>query len=169
MKLSQGSVVFSMLALGVSLYALEQSGNYGSMPVGAAAWSQVAVAKAGQQNPLGGLVGIVTHTALPDGGSQGFEVYNYIAHPAGDQRLALSIISNVEIAGDGDVVEVRGVGSGLIHTGLGRVETFIAFYANCPPESETQCTLLEGEGWKFVVSDGQLEIIRPDGSLAAVY
>jgi len=107
--------------------------RYGAMPDNWAAWSQVAhTAPPGQPNALGGVVGQVATTAMPNGGPQALEGYAYLSHPDGVTRLALGIIGNVEVAGSGGVTEVRSMQSGGIISGTGKVDRWVGLMIGRP-------------------------------------
>lgn len=110
-----------VLAICATMIARAQV-RYGSMPTDWADWSHVATKGHGRNSSLGGLVGQVANTAMPEGGPQAFECYTYDDHPTGTTRLTFGCISNVEIAGAGHTREVRGGG---VLSGSGRVDRWI--------------------------------------------
>ena len=111
---------------GGALGAAAVQARFGAMPNNWAAWHQVAEsAPPGAPNALGGVVGQVSNVAMPDGGPQALEGYTYMAHPSGTTRLAFGVISNVELAGAGDVTEVRSMQSGGVVSGSGNIGRWI--------------------------------------------
>jgi len=113
--------------------------HYGAMPHEWANWRQVSYdSPPGKDNALGGVIGQVARVAMPDGGPQAFEDYTYLMHPEGTTRLAIGTLGNVEVAGAGDVTEVRTLQGGGLISGKGKVDRWVGLSLHRPSSGPGQ-------------------------------
>jgi hypothetical protein len=136
--------------------------RYGHMPHWWANWSHVSVngMTPGHAYTLGGVVGQVQTTALPQGGPQGLEGYVYLSHPTGTTRLAIGTIGNVEVAGTGDVQEVRSLQAGGVLTGRGRVGRWTGLMIAVPHKADIRevVDIQFSNGWSLRANGDNLEL-----------
>lgn len=135
-------------------------GTWGEMPHDLAKSARVYHADGGDEDRLMELVGCVLEEPVGGGKSmQCSEAFLWIG-PRSTVRLALGDTANVQVEGYAQEARARTATVGTV--GAGRVDRGVLHDGSCYG-AVGECVLLQGQGWKFVVRSGRLELVDPGG------
>jgi len=136
------------------------SQQYGDMPTWAQSMRLYHAAEIGDADYLAEVLGCTLQEPQAPGRSmQCGETFLWVS-PAGSTRLALGVISNVQV--EGEVWEARAFTSTVGTRGAGRVHDGVLFDGQCYGDLDN-CVILQGQGWGLRVVENRLELVDPGG------